>query len=140
MGGEERRDALPPERVDDVERRGGRVDRERVGLGAAFEPLERVRERPRAAEKLGCGRVGEVLALPRDGELEERGGERGEDDRPNQADPAERTGVFPVASEEERELEEVPDRGCIIVSSSGLVPGSTGLARLASSAIRSETQ
>src|ERR671919_1554391 len=72
VGREERCEALPSQRVDDVERRRRRVDVERDGLRAKFERLERIRERRRAAEELGSGRIGEVLTLPCHGELEER--------------------------------------------------------------------
>jgi hypothetical protein len=64
VGGEECCDALPPERIDDLERGRRRVDVEWEALSAAFEPLERIRERSRAAEELSPGRIGEVLTLP----------------------------------------------------------------------------
>jgi hypothetical protein len=101
---------LSSERVDDVERRRRRVDVSRERLRAALECFERIRERRRAAEELGSGRIGEVLALPRDSQLQQRRGERCKDDGPDKSDPAEWSAVVLVASEEQRELEEIRDR------------------------------
>ena len=60
------------------------------------------------AQELGAGRVGHVLALPRDGDLDDHRRDRRQDDRGERPDQAERA-VVVVAAEEQRELEEVGD-------------------------------
>src|SRR5579859_1360537 len=57
-------DALAAERMDDVERRDGRVDLQWHGLHALLQRLERLGQRLAGAEDARAGRVGEELALP----------------------------------------------------------------------------
>ena len=112
MRREERRHPRPGERVRDVERCRRGIDRDRDGLDTTLEGLERVRERAPFAEQLRGGRVGEILALPRDGELQDHRRDRRDEDRRQRADDAERAVVL-VAAEQPAELEEVRDcRDC----------------------------
>ena len=97
------------ERIDDVERLGRRVDLHRQRLPAPLELLQRLGERLARSEHPRRGRVREVLALPRDGELEQRRRDRGDDDHQQAADRAERV-VVVVAAEEAHEEEDVRDR------------------------------
>ncbi len=81
-----------------------------AALHTALEAGQRRCERPPLAEPAGGGLVGEVLPLPRDGELEHHRSQRGEDDRRQRPDDAERALVV-VATEQPGELQEVRDRG-----------------------------
>ena len=72
----------PLQRVDDVERRGRRVDLHRHRLARPRSSVSSAsRERLARAEHPRGGRVGEELALARDRELEERRRDRRDDDR-----------------------------------------------------------
>src|SRR3712207_1594213 len=84
VGGEEAFGALlePFYGVDDVEVGGGAVG-DLQDLSVAADLLQRVGEAFRVAGELDGGRVGEVLALARDGELEEPCEERGQDGQHN---------------------------------------------------------
>ena len=111
MRGEERDEPHAWERVRDVERREGGIYGHRRRLRAALQRQKRVGERSTSAEQSRGRRIGEVLALPRDGELKQHRRDRGEDERRQHDEPAERTVILVVAAEQEGELEHVRDRG-----------------------------
>ena len=103
--------ALPAaagERLDDVEALGRLVDLHRDRLAALLEPQQRRGEALGVAADLGAGRVGRVLALAGDRELDDRRGDRGEQDQRQRGDQAQRALV--VAAEPQQHVAEVGDR------------------------------
>ncbi len=85
----------------------------RSGRGIAGDLLERVRQPERVARELDARRVGQVLAVTRDGDLDEHGGDRREDrqhdgdDEEDRARAAALVAVAPAEAEERRAQEEV---------------------------------
>src|SRR5687767_14863984 len=76
VGGEQARDPTTRERLHDVQRLGGLVDLHRDRLRPLLEPQERGSQRLGIAADLGPGRIGRVLALARDRELDQRSSDR----------------------------------------------------------------
>ena len=109
VGREQRRQLPPGERVDDVHRRGDRIDGERRRL-RSLDLLERVRQWSPAAEQLSRSRIGEVFPLARDTKLQQRRRDRGKHQRGQGPEHAKRA-VLIVGSEQERQRQDVGDRG-----------------------------
>ena len=80
------------------------------GRDAALEGLERIGERLAVADQGGAGGIREVLALPRDGQLQDHRRDRRDDDRRQRAEHAERVvAVVGAAAEDHPELQDVGD-------------------------------
>src|SRR5216117_1902953 len=86
MSAEQAGEPIAAQRVHDPEMRRGRPRGQRDAAGHGPDLLERRRERARRVGELGAARVRLVLARARDGELDQHGRERRQDDEEDEAE------------------------------------------------------
>src|SRR2546426_3548243 len=113
MRGEEPREALPRQRIDDEEVRGGRAGRQRLGARGDLDLLERPGEAGRAAREPCAALVRLELTRAGDRQLDEEGRDGGQDREEDQHErvAAALAVLLARATEERGEVRHARDAG-----------------------------